>query len=88
MARRPRVPDPGPIDLMSGPTETIAASIPRALAVAVRAQTGKREFSRFVAQAMHRALLRRNLESLVKDLIAEFGEPDPAIGLEIDDLMR
>jgi len=37
---------------------------------------------------MHRALLRRNLESLVKDLIAEFGEPDPAIGLEIDDLMR
>jgi len=74
MARRPRVPDPGPIDLMSGPTETIAASIPRALALAVRAQTGKREFSRFVAQAMHRALLRRNLESLVKDLIAEFGE--------------
>jgi len=73
---------------MSGPTETIAASIPRALAVAVRARTGKREFSRFVAQAMHRELLRRNLESFVSDLIAEFGPSDPADLREIDELMR
>jgi len=88
MSRRPRTPEPTLPELLSGPTETIAATIPRALADAVRAQTGKRGFSRFIAQAMHRELRRCDLETLVNELIAEVGPIDPAIGQEIDELMR
>jgi hypothetical protein len=75
-------------DLLAGATETIAASVPKALAKAVRAQTGKREFSRFVTQALHRELVRRNRERLVDDLLAEVGPLDPAEVQAIDDLMR
>jgi hypothetical protein len=77
-----------PGDLLAGPSETIAASIPQSLANAVRAQTGRREFSRFVAQAMHRELVRRNRDRLVNDLIAELGPPSSADAQAIDDLMR
>jgi hypothetical protein len=75
-------------DLVSGPSETIAASIPKALANAVRACIGKREFSRFVTQAMRRELTRRNRESLVHDLIAEIGAPNEDEIRKIDELMR
>jgi hypothetical protein len=75
-------------DLLLGPTEPIAASIPQSLANAVRAQTGKREFSRFVAQAIHHELVRRNRDKLVNDLIAETGPPSIEDAQAIDDLMR
>jgi hypothetical protein len=87
MARRTAL-SPGLDSLLTGATETIAASVPTALAKAVRAQTGKREFSRFVVQALHRELVRRNLDTLVNDLVAEVGPLDPAEMRAIDDVMR
>jgi len=83
-----RLDSSAPGNLTEGPTETIAASIPKALASAIRAQMGKREFSRFVTLALHRELVRRNRKSLVDDLIAESGPLDPEELRAIDELMR
>jgi hypothetical protein len=73
---------------LDGPTETIAASIPMVLAQAIRERTGKRGFSRFVTEALHRAVVRQNLQNLVDDLVAEAGPLDPGELREIDELMR
>ena len=73
-----------PIDPLSGPAETIAASIPKGLADAVRRHVAKGEFSRFVTRAMHHELVRRNRVALVEALERELGPSDPAVLAEID----
>ena len=59
-----------------GATETIAASVPSALVKEVREHVGKGEFSRFVAQALRRELVRLNRAKFVADFEAEFGALD------------
>jgi hypothetical protein len=45
--------DDDPLTRFAGPSETVAASVPRALTAAIRAKVGKREFSGFVVVPWH-----------------------------------
>jgi len=59
-----------------GPVETIAASVPRGLIDEVRARVGKREFSRFVAEALAAELISRNRLEYVSELESIHGPVD------------
>ena len=70
-AARPKAPR-----TVEGSTETIAASVPSSLVKEVREHVGKGEFSRFVAQALRRELVRLNRAKFVADFESEFGALD------------
>jgi hypothetical protein len=53
---------------LEGPTETIAASVPKTLIDAVRTRVGKGEFSRFVTHALANEVRRMELNALAEDL--------------------
>lgn len=61
---------------VAGATETIAASVPSALVREVRQHVGKGEFSRFVASALRRELVRLNRARFISDFESEFGPLD------------
>jgi len=60
-----------------GPHETIAASIPKKMAKAVREMVGARGFSKFVADALAREVVRRHRNELIAVMEAESGPADP-----------
>jgi hypothetical protein len=70
-AVRPKAPRP-----LQGATETIAASVPSTLVKEVREHVAKGEFSRFVAQALRRELVRLNRAKFVADFESDFGALD------------
>lgn len=76
-----------PLARFSGPAETIAASLPKELADAIRAQVGKREFSRFVARALARELVDRNRAAYVASFEADQGPLDPELVASFEDVL-
>lgn len=60
-----------------GPTVTVSASIPESLVVEARDAVGSREFSKFVAQAMRRELLRIRRRRLAEEMEAVSGPVPP-----------
>lgn len=70
----------------SGPSETIAASVPRALATAIRGKIGKREFSRFVGRAMAKELIDQNRAAYVASFEADHGPLDPRLTVRLETL--
>jgi hypothetical protein len=68
--------DNDPLIRYSGPAQTVAASVPRALTAAIRAKVGKREFSSFVARAMARELVDQNRAAYVNSYEKEHGPID------------
>ncbi len=68
--------DNDPLIRYSGPAQTVAASVPRALTAAIRAKVGKREFSSFVARAMARELVDQNRAVYVSSYEKEHGPID------------
>jgi hypothetical protein len=76
-----------PLARFSGPAETIAASLPKELADAIRAQVGKREFSRFVARALARELVDRNRAAYVASFEADHGPLDPGLVASFEDVL-
>ncbi|GAC1541093.1 MAG: hypothetical protein NVS2B17_18080 [Candidatus Velthaea sp.] len=75
---------PDPLARFGGPAETIAASLPKELAEAIRAQVGKRAFSQFVGQAVARELIDRNRAAYVEGMEALHGPLDPAVVAEYE----
>ena len=73
-----------PLTRYAGPSETVAASVPRALTAAIRAKVGKREFSRFVGRALARELIDQNRATYVASFEKDHGSVDPQLtaGLE------
>jgi hypothetical protein len=76
-----------PLIRFAGPAETIAASVPRALTVAIRAKIGKRQFSRFVGQALARELVDQNRANYVASFEAEQGPIDPQLTTRLEALL-
>ncbi len=68
--------DDDPLARFAGPAQTVAASVPRALTVAIRAKVGKREFSRFVARALARELVDQNRAAYVVSYEKQHGPID------------
>lgn len=68
--------DNDPLIRYSGPAQTVAASVPRALTAAIKAKVGKREFSSFVARAMARELVDQNRAAYVSSYEKEHGPID------------
>ena len=66
----------------NGPAEavaklrTISATVPEEIARQVKAETGKRGFSKFVARAIARELLRKRREEFVRDAEETSGPVD------------
>jgi hypothetical protein len=71
----------------AGPSETIAASVPRSLTVAIRARIGKREFSRFVGQALARELIDQNRAAYVASFEKDHGPIDGKLTARLEDLL-
>jgi hypothetical protein len=72
----------------SGPIVTVAASLPKELADAIRALVGKREFSRFVGEALARELVDRERAAYVDEAIARHGPLDQNLVAELEELFR
>jgi hypothetical protein len=75
-----------PLARFAGPAETVAASVPRALAAAIRAQIGKREFSRFVERALARELVDQNRAAYVASFEKDHGPLDPHLTARLEAL--
>jgi hypothetical protein len=71
--------DDDPLARFAGPSETVAASVPRALTAAIRAKVGKREFSRFVGRALARELVDQNRAAYVASFEKDHGPLDPQL---------
>lgn len=78
--------DDDPLTRFAGPAQTVAASVPRALTVAIRAKVGKREFSRFVARALARELVDQNRAAYVKSYEKDRGPIDPLLTARLEAL--
>jgi hypothetical protein len=76
-----------PLTRFAGPAQTIAASVPRALTVAIRAKIGKREFSRFVGQALARELVDRSRAAYVASFEKDHGPIDPQLTASLEALL-
>jgi hypothetical protein len=70
----------------AGPSETVAASVPRALAAAIRAKVGKREFSRFVGRALARELVDQNRAAYVACFEKDHGPVDAQLTARLEAL--
>jgi hypothetical protein len=79
--------DDDPLTRFAGPSQTIAASVPRALSIAIRAKVGKREFSRFVGQALARELADQNRAAYVASFEKEHGPIDPQLVTRLEALL-
>jgi hypothetical protein len=79
--------DDDPLTRFAGPAQTIAASVPRALTVAIRAKIGKREFSRFVGQALARELVDQNRAAYVASFEKDHGPIDPQLTARLEALL-
>lgn len=75
-----------PLTRYTGPSETVAASVPRALAAAIRAKVGKREFSRFVGRALARELVDQNRAAYVASFEKDHGSVDPQLTARLEAL--
>jgi hypothetical protein len=75
-----------PLARFSGPAQTIAASVPRALTVAIRAKVGKREFSRFVARALARELVDESRAAYVASYEKDHGPVDSQLTARLEAL--
>ena len=69
-------------------TLTVAASVPRSVVTAVKAQVGARGFSRFVTAALERELRHIARTELVADVVAHSGPLDPAKVKALQRLIR
>ncbi len=78
--------DDDPLIRFAGPSHTVAASVPRALTVAIRAKVGKREFSSFVARALARELVDQNRAAYVISYEKENGPIDPKLTSRLEAL--
>jgi hypothetical protein len=78
--------DDDPLSRFAGPAETVAASVPRALTVAIRAKVGKREFSRFVGRALARELVDQNRAAYVASFEKDHGVLDPRLTARLEAL--
>jgi hypothetical protein len=78
--------DDDPLARFSGPSETVAASVPRALTAAIRAKVGKRQFSRFVARALARELVDQNRAAYVASFEKDHGPVDPQLTARLEAL--
>ncbi len=76
-----------PLTRFAGPAQTIAASVPRALTAAIRAKIGKREFSRFVGQALARELVDQNRAAYVASFERDHGPVDPKLTARLEALL-
>jgi hypothetical protein len=79
--------DDDPLIRFAGPAQTIAASVPRALTVAIRAKIGKRGFSRFVGQALARELVDQNRAAYVASFEKDHGPIDPQLTARLEALL-
>jgi len=79
--------DDDPLSRFAGPAQTIAASVPRALTVAIRAKIGKREFSRFVGRALARELVDQNRAAYVASFEKDHGLIDPHLTARFEALL-
>ena len=79
--------DNDPLTRFAGPAQTIAASVPRALTAAIRAKIGKREFSRFVGQALARELVDQNRAAYVASFEKDHGPIDPQLTARLEALL-
>lgn len=87
-SRRPILPaDDDPLARFAGPAQTIAASVPRALTIAIRAKIGKREFSRFVGRALARELVDQNRAAYVASYETDHGPLDPKLTARLEALL-
>jgi len=75
-----------PLTRYAGPSETVAASVPRALTAAIRAKVGKREFSRFVGRALARELVDQNRAEYVASFEKDHGSVDPQLTARLEAL--
>jgi hypothetical protein len=78
--------DDDPLTRYAGPSETVAASVPRALTAAIRAKVGKREFSRFVGRALARELVDQNRAAYVASFEKDHGSVDPQLTARLEAL--
>ncbi|MGC2033368.1 MAG: hypothetical protein WA642_25355 [Steroidobacteraceae bacterium] len=78
--------DDDPLARFAGPSQTVAASVPRALTTAIRAKVGKREFSRFVARALARELVDQNRAVYVSSYEKDHGPIDPQLTARLEAL--
>jgi hypothetical protein len=78
--------DDDPLTRYAGPSETVAASVPRALTVAIRAKVGKREFSRFVGRALARELVDQNRAAYVASFEKDHGSVDRQLTARLEAL--
>jgi hypothetical protein len=78
--------DDDPLTRFAGPAETVAASVPRALTVAIRAKVGKREFSRFVGRALARELVDQNRAAYVASFEKHHGPLDSQLTARLEAL--
>ncbi len=60
------------------PTVTIAASVPRSIAIATKRRAGAGNFSRFVTSALRHELSLSALDELVDGFVADGGQLDDA----------
>jgi len=79
--------DDDPLTRFAGPSQTIAASVPRALAAAIRERIGKREFSRFVGRALARELVDQNRAAYVVSFERDHGPLDPELTARLESLL-
>jgi hypothetical protein len=77
-----------PLERYAGPAETVAASVPRGLAAAIRKKIGKREFSSFVARALARELVDQNRAAYVESFEQEQGPLDPQVTARFEALFE
>jgi hypothetical protein len=78
--------DDDPLTRFAGPSETVAASVPRALTAAIRAKVGKRQFSRFVGRALARELVDQNRALYVASFEKDHGPVDPQLTARLEAL--
>ena len=78
--------DDDPLTRFAGPSQTVAASVPRSLTAAIRAKVGKREFSRFVGRALARELVDQNRAAYVASFEKEHGRIDPHLTARLEAL--
>ena len=64
-------------EMLEGPTETVAVSIPRHLAQRLRKTMKKGGFSQFVTRAITREAIRQNRLAFVADVERATGPLDP-----------
>jgi predicted GTPase len=75
-----------PLSQFKGPSETIAASVPSALASAIRKKVGKREFSAFVGRALAHELVDQSRAAYVESFEKDHGPIDAKLNARLEAL--